>query len=152
MFLVEIGLLFLQIFSLKNVGNYHVTLQLIKISPTLLPLPLFININWHVTNNVCGSFCVETIHFLYFVQFDLQELQSFCFQSSSCHSFNTSSFLCEYRSNNCIEFITGQKSFFSSHGISHIEGVKTTFGLWSFLIIFTKQLFSSGLKIKRWLE
>ena len=26
MFLVEIGLLFLEIYSLKNVGNYHVTL------------------------------------------------------------------------------------------------------------------------------
>ena len=108
---------------------------MIKISPTLLPLPLFINIDWHVTNNVCDSFCVETIHFFYFVQFDLQELQSFCFQSSSCHSFNTSSFLCEYRINNCIEFITGQKFFFLPTGfhISKVSKQRLVFGhFWLF--------------------
>ena len=39
----------------------------------------------------------------------LLELQRFCFQRSSCHSFNTTSFFCEYKINHCIEFITGQK-------------------------------------------
>ena len=59
--------------------------------------------------------CAETILFLYFVQFNLLEFRPFCFQRSSCHSFNTP-FWCEYRINHCIEFITGQKFlvFFSS--------------------------------------
>ena len=82
---------------------------MIKIPPTILPLPLFINIDWLFIKNVCDSFCAEIIHFLHFVQFDLLELQYFCFQRNSCHSFNTLSFLCEYRINHCIEFITGQK-------------------------------------------
>ena len=80
-----------------------------KIPPTVLHLPLFINIDWLFINSMCDWFCAETIQFLYFVQFDLLELQRFCFQLSSCHSFSTSSFLCEYRINHCIEFITGQK-------------------------------------------
>ena len=81
---------------------------MIKIPPTILLLPLFINIDWLVIY-VCDSFCAETSHFLYFVQLDLLEFQRFCFQQSSCHSFNTLSFLCEYRINHYIEFITGQK-------------------------------------------
>ena len=80
-----------------------------KIPPTVLHLPLLINIDWLFLNSMCDSFCAETIQFLYFVQFDLLELQCFCFQLSSCHSFSTSSFLCEYRISHCIEFITGQK-------------------------------------------
>ena len=40
-------------------------------------------------------------------------------------------------------------SFFSSHEVLYIKGVKTTFGLWSFLIIFTKQPTKSGLEIKK---
>ena len=80
-----------------------------KIPPTVLHLPLFISIDWLFINSMCDWFCAETIQFLYFVQFDLLELQRFCFQLSSCHSFSTSSFLCEYRINHCIEFITGQK-------------------------------------------
>ena len=87
--------------------------------------------------------------FLYFVQFHLLKLQRFCFQCNSCHSFNTSSFLCEYRINYFIEFITGQKfvGSFSSHRVLYIEGVKTKFGLWSFLIIFAKHPTNSGLTI-----
>ena len=38
---------------------------------------------------------------------------------------------------------------FSSHGILYIKGVKTIFGVWSFLIILTKQKTNSGLKIKK---
>ena len=82
---------------------------MIKIPPTILPLPLFINIDWFVINNACDSFCAGTIHFLHFIQFDLLELQPFRFQRSSYHLFNTSSFLCEYRINNCIEFTTDQQ-------------------------------------------
>ena len=82
---------------------------MIKIPAAILPLPLFININWLVINNVCDWFCTEAVHFLYFVQSDLLEIQRFYFQYSSCHSFNTSSFLCEYKINHYIEFITGQK-------------------------------------------
>ena len=81
---------------------------MIKTPPTILPLPLFINIDWLVIN-FCDSFCAETIHFLYFVQFDLLELQRFCLQRSSRHSFNTSSFLCQFRINHCIKCITGGK-------------------------------------------
>ena len=58
---------------------------------------------------MCDSFCAETVLFLYFVQFDLLELPRICFQRSSCHSFSISSFLCEYRINHSIEFITGRK-------------------------------------------
>ena len=65
--------------------------------------------DWLVMNNLCDSFCEETINFLYFVQFDLLELQRLCFQWSTCYSFNVSSFLCEYRINHCIKFVTGQK-------------------------------------------
>ena len=77
----------------------------------------------------------------------------------NCHSFafsavvaiHTSSFWCEYRINYCVEFITGQKFVlsFSSHGVLYIKGVETTFVLWLFLIIFTKQPTNSGLKIQK---
>ena len=78
--------------------------------------------------------------FLYFVQFGLLEFQRFCIQRCSCHSFNTSSFWCKYRINHCIEFITDQKFLvcISSDGVLYVAGVETTFGLWPFLIIFTK--------------
>ena len=84
--------------------------------------------------------CAEAIHFLCFVQFGLLEFQRFCFQRSSCHSFNTSSFWCEYRINHYTELITGQKFpvYFSSHGVLYIEGVETTFVLWSFFDYFHK--------------
>ena len=87
---------------------------MIKIPPKILSLPLFIIVDWLVINNVRDLFYVETVHFLYFVQFDLLKLQGFCFQHSSCHSFNTSSLLCEYRIKHCVQFITCQKflSFF----------------------------------------
>ena len=67
---------------------------------------------------MCDSFCAETIHFMYFVQFDLLELQRFCF-------------------------------LLSSHGVLYIEGVKTAFRFWSFLIIFTKtkQLWTENSKM-----
>ena len=46
---------------------------------------------------------------------------------------------------------TGQRFLvsFCSHGVFYIEGVKAKFLLWLFLIIFTKQLTNSGLKIKK---
>ena len=88
---------------------------------------------------------------MYFVQFDLLELQRFCFQRSSCHSFYTLSFLYEYRIYHYVEFITGQKFlvFCSSHGVLYIEGVKTKFCLWSYFIIFTKtnQLWTENSKM-----
>ena len=98
--------------------------------------------------------CAETIYFLYLDQFDLLEFQRFCFQRSSSYSFNTSSFCYEYRIKHCREFITGQKFLFSfsSHLLLYIEGVEATFGLWSFLVIFTKQPTNSGLKIEKWLD
>ena len=67
---------------------------------------------------------------------------------------NTSSSWCEYKINHCTEFITGQKFLvsFSYQGVSYIEGVETTFGLWSFLIIYTKQPTNSELGIYKWLD
>ena len=98
--------------------------------------------------------CLETIHFSYIVLFDVLEFQRFCFQGRSCHSFHFSSSWCEYTINHFTEFITDQNFLgsFSSHGISYIKGVETTFGVWSFLIILTKQTANSGLKIqkKKW--
>ena len=90
-------------------------------------------------------------YFLYIVQFDLLEFQRFCFQGRSCHSIHTSSSWCEYRMNHCTEFVTGQNFLdsFSCHGVLYIGGVEATFGLWSFLIILTKQPTSSGLKIQK---
>ena len=76
--------------------------------------------------------------FVYFVQFDLLEFQRFCFERSSCHPFNTSSFWCEYRINHFIEFITGQKflTSFPSHEVLYIVSKKKRFvfgHFWLFL-------------------
>ena len=49
--------------------------------------------------------------------------------------------------------ITDQKLLFFSHGVLYVKGVKTTIGLWSFLIIFTtdhsnkQPLWTENLKI-----
>ena len=103
---------------------------------------------------MCDGSCAEAIHFLYIVQFDLRQFQRFCFHRSSCHSFNTLLSWCAYKINHCTEFITGQKFLvsFSYQGVSYIEGVETTFGLWSFLIIYTKQPTNSELGIYKWLD
>ena len=52
-----------------------------NIPQTTLLLPLFINIDWFVINNVCDSFCAGTIHFLCFAKYDLLELNVFAFGS-----------------------------------------------------------------------
>ena len=49
---------------------------------------------------------------LHFVQSDPLEFQRFCFQLSSCHLFNTSSFWWEYRINHSTEFLQA-KNFLS---------------------------------------
>ena len=53
--------------------------------------------------------------------------------------------------NHWTEFVTGQNFLdsFSCHGVLYIGGVEATFGLWSFLIILTKQPTNSGLKIQK---
>ena len=73
----------------------------------------------------------------------------FCFQRSSCHSFNTSLFWCQYRINQCTEF--DQKFLFLLVAF-HISKVSKQRGLRSFLIILTKQTTNSGLKIKKLLK
>ena len=91
---------------------------MIKIPSKILSSLLCINVDQLVLNIVCDWSCAEAVHFLCFVQFDLLELQRFCFQRSSYHSFNTLSFWCEYRINHCIESILWSKvsSFFFSWG------------------------------------
>ena len=56
-----------------------------KITPNNINFASFHNIDCLIINNVCDSFCAETIHFSYFVESDPLELQRFCFQRSSCH-------------------------------------------------------------------
>ena len=70
--------------------------------------------------------------------------QHFKFFKSSYFCF-PNLYLCEYLSKPFIRITTVK-------GVTTIEGIETMFCLWSFLIIFTKQPTSSGLKIQKWLD
>ena len=71
---------------------------------------------------------------MYFVQSYILEFQRFCFQRSSCLSFNTSSLWCEDRIYHRMELITGQKFLvsFSSYGVLYYRRCRNN--VWSLVI------------------